>query len=52
MFDSGSSPDRLRNSLSGGAFSKIFLADQNRRHFVVCFPGSRGIILRESGKYQ
>jgi hypothetical protein len=49
-FDSGSSPKRLRNSLSSGAFSENVVADQNRPHFVVCFLSSRVIILRESGK--
>ena len=29
---------------------KMFFADQNRPHFVVCFLSSRVIILRESGK--
>jgi len=49
-FDGGNSPNRLRNSLSSGAFSESVSADQNRPHFVVCFLSSRVIILRESGK--
>src|SRR4029077_16670241 len=49
-FDGGNSPNRLRNSLSSGAFSESVSQEKKTPHFFFFFLSSRFIIRRESGK--
>src|SRR5579864_4540150 len=49
-FDSGSNLNAFAILFPAAHSPKMFFADQNTPHFVVCFLSSRVIILRESGK--